>query len=120
MPEFDVIPRDTPTAYFFGVTTERSLSRKMFPRWAEILGLGDAQLVGVNLPINGPPELYRQAIYQIKHDPLSLGAVITTHKISTLNAARDLFDVLTPEAQLTQEVSSVYKRDGKLIGHAVD
>ncbi len=119
-PEFDVITRETPTAYFFGVTTEHSISRRMFPHWAEILGLGDAQLVGVNLPINGPPELYRQAVYQIKHDPLSLGAVITTHKISTLNAARDLFDMLTAEAQLTQEVSSVYKRGGKLIGHAVD
>jgi shikimate dehydrogenase len=119
-PEFDVVTRDVPTAYFFGVTTGRSLSRKIFPRWAEILGQGDAQLVGLDLPINGPPDVYRAAVYQIKHDPLSLGAVITTHKINTLNAARDLFDVLTPEAQLTQEVSSVYKRGGKLIGHAVD
>lgn len=119
-PEFPVVTRDVPTAYFFGVTTERSLSGKLFPRWAEILELGDAELVGVNLPINGPPEVYRQAVYQIKHDPLSLGAVITTHKINTLHAARDLFDVLTPDARLTQEVASVYKRDGKLIGHAVD
>lgn len=119
-PEFDIVTRDVPTAYFFGVTTERSLSRKLFPRWAAILGLGDAELVGVNLPINGPAEVYRQAVHQIKHDPLSLGAVITTHKINTLNAARDLFDALTPEARLTQEVASVYKRDGKLVGHAVD
>lgn len=118
--EFDVITRETPTAYFFGVTTEHSLSRKLFPRWAEILGLKNAQLVGINLPINGPPDVYRQAVYQIKHDPLSLGALITTHKISTLEAARDLFDVLTTDALLTQEVSSIYKRDGKLIGHTVD
>ncbi|WP_119070981.1 shikimate dehydrogenase family protein [Aggregatilinea lenta] len=119
-PEFDVVTRDVPTAYFFGVTTGRSLSRRMFPRWAEILGLGNAELVGLDLPINGPAEVYRRAIYQIKCDPLSLGAVITTHKLNTLSAARDLFDVLTAEAQLTQEVASVYKRDGKLVGHAVD
>jgi shikimate 5-dehydrogenase len=119
-PEFEVVARDVPTAYFFGVTTGRSLSRKMFPRWAAILGLEKAQLVGVDLPINGPPEVYRKAVYQIKHDPLSLGAVITTHKVNTLNAAHDLFDELTPEARLTWEVSSVYKRQGRLIGHAVD
>ena len=118
--EFDVVTRDMPTAYFFGVTTERSLSRTLFPRWATILGLRDAELVGLNLPINGPAAIYRRAVYQIKHDPLSLGAVITTHKLNTLNAARDLFDALTPEAALTQEVASVYKRGGKLIGHAVD
>jgi shikimate dehydrogenase len=118
--EFEIVTREVPTAYFFGVTTGRSLSRKMFPRWAAILGLGNARLVGVDLPINGPPEVYWKAVYQIKHDPLSLGAVITTHKVNTLNAARDLFDELTPEAQLTQEISSVYKRQRRLIGHAVD
>ncbi len=118
--EFDIITRRQPTAYFLGVTTGRSFSRILFPHWMAILGQPDAQLVGVDLPINGSPDLYRRAIYQIKHDPLSLGALITTHKINTLNAARDLFDRLTPEATLTQEVSSVYKRDGALIGHAVD
>jgi len=119
-PEFEIVTRTVPTAYFFGVTTERSLSRRMFPLWAAILGLGNAQLVGVDLPVNGPPEVYRKAVHQIKRDPLSLGAVVTTHKINTLDAARDLFDDLTPEAQLTQEVASIYKRDGRLIGHAVD
>lgn len=92
----------------------------MFPRWAEILGLGDAQLVGLDLPINGPLDVYRQPIAQIKAEPLLRGALITTHKINTLRAARDLFDELTPDAQITGEVSSVYKRDGKLIGHATD
>jgi len=118
--EFEVTRQDAPTAYFFGVTTAASSSRRMFPLWAEILGLGEARLVGVDLPLNGPPEAYRRAVYQIKHDPLSLGAVITSHKINTLNAARDLFDHLTPEADLTGEVASIYKRDGALIGHAVD
>ncbi|MEM7031550.1 MAG: shikimate dehydrogenase, partial [Chloroflexota bacterium] len=53
-------------------------------------------------------------------DPLSLGALVTTHKINVLKAATDLFDDLTPDADLCGEVSSIYKREGKLIGHAVD
>lgn len=117
---FEVIPRQQPTMYFLGVTTGQSFSRTLFPHWMAVLGRPDAQLLGVDLSINGPPEHYREAIYQIKHDPLSQGALITTHKINTLDAARDLFDELTPEATLTQEVSSVYKRGGNLIGHAVD
>ncbi len=118
--EFEFLPQTVPTMYFFGVTTGASSSRRIFPLWKEILGLGDAQLVGLDLPINGPPAVYREPVYRIKHDPLSLGALITTHKINTFNAARDLFDALTPEAALTEEVSTIYKRDGALIGHVVD
>jgi shikimate dehydrogenase len=115
-----VITQTTPTMYFFGVTTSKSSSRKVFPLWADILGLEGAQLVGVDFPINAPEEQYRAAVEQIKHDPLSLGALVTTHKINVLNAARDLFDDLTPDAQLSGEVSCIYKREGRLIGHAVD
>jgi shikimate dehydrogenase len=118
--EFAVEARTAPTLDFFGVTTGQSSSRRMFPSWAEILGIPEAQLVGVDLPINGPPEVYRRAVYQIKHDPLSLGAIITTHKINVLNAARDLFDELTEDAALCGEVSCIYQRDGRLIGHATD
>lgn len=106
--------------YFFGVTTGRSSSRKMFPEWTKILGLEGAQLVGVDLPINAPVEQYRQAVYQIKADPLSLGALVTTHKLNVLRAAGDYFDELTPDAALCEEVSYIYKRDGRLIGHAGD
>ncbi len=109
-----------PTMYFFGVTTSKSSSRKMFPLWADILGLTNAQLVGVDLPLNAPTEQYRATIEPIKHDPLSLGALVTTHKINVLNAARDLFDELTPDAALCHEVSCIYKRNGQLIAHAVD
>jgi shikimate dehydrogenase len=118
--EFALETRSAPTMDFFGVTTGQSSSRRMFPRWAEILGIPEARLVGVDLPINGSPEVYRRAVYQIKHDPLSLGALITTHKINVLNAARDLFDELTEDASLCGEVSCIYKREGRLIGHATD
>lgn len=106
--------------YFFGVTTGKSASKKMFPRWAQILELGDAQLVGVDIPLGSPPQTYLQAVTQIKSDPLSLGALVTTHKIDTLRAARNLFDELTENAALTQEVSCIYQRGGRMIAHAVD
>lgn len=116
----EIITQSKPTMYFFGVTTGQSSSKKMFPYWANILGLGDAQLVGVDLPINAPAEQYRHAVRQIVDDPLSMGALVTSHKINVLHAARDMFNMLTPDAELCDEVSSIYKRNGKLIGHAVD
>lgn len=109
-----------PTMYFIGVTTGQSSSRKMFPLWANLLGLDDAQLIGVDLPINAPQEAYRRVVEHIKDDPLSLGALITTHKINTLAASSDLFDELSADAEVGKEISCIYKRNGKLLGHAVD
>lgn len=92
----------------------------MFPVWAQILGLENARLVGVDLPIDASPEAYRQVVYQIKQDPLILGALVTTHKIDTLKAARDLFDQISEDASLTDDVSCIYKSQGRLIAHAFD
>ena len=50
---------------------------------------------------------------------LSLGALVTTHKIDLYEAAKDLFDYLDPYAQLFGELSSISKKDG-LEGHAKD
>jgi shikimate dehydrogenase len=104
-----VVKRDAPTMYFIGVTTGQSSIMRLFPRWAEALGLVGAQLIGVDLPLHAAPESYRQAVAQVKHDPLSLGALVTTHKIDLLQATEDLF-----------EVSCIFKRDGALIGEAKD
>ncbi|MEN4101045.1 MAG: hypothetical protein ROW52_14090, partial [Anaerolineaceae bacterium] len=49
-----------------------------------------------------------------------LGALVTTHKIDLLLAARDMFDYLDPYAQICNEVSSISKLDGRLEGHAKD
>jgi shikimate 5-dehydrogenase len=117
---FDIITRDAQTIYFVGVTTRQSSIMRIFPLWAEVLGLERAQIVGVDLPLHASPEQYRQAVAQIKSDPLSLGALVTTHKIDLFRAAVDLFDTLDPYAQLCREVSCISKRDGRLIGHAKD
>ena len=45
---------------------------------------------------------------------------MTTHKLALLAAARDLFDELDANAERLGEVSSISKRDGRLIGHAFD
>lgn len=106
--------------YFFGVTTGQSSSRRMFPLWAEVLGLGGAQLVGVDLPLNAPAEDYHRAVSKIKQDPLALGALVTTHKMNVFSAAGDLFDHITSDVHLCGEISCIYKHDGQLIGHATD
>lgn len=109
-----------PTMYFIGVTTSKSSIMKVFPKWAEYLGLGDVEIKGIDLAIHDKPENYRAAVEFIKNDPLSLGALVTTHKIDLLKACKDQFDLLDEYAELMGEVSSISKKDGKLIGHAKD
>jgi len=113
-------PATRPTMYFIGVTTGRSSIRTVFPRWADELGLGDVPLVGIDLPPHAPPADYRRVVEFIAADPLSLGALVTTHKIDLYLACRDLFDEVDPLAGLMGEVSSLSKRDGRLVAHAKD
>ena len=111
---------DKPTMYFIGVTTHQSSIMKVFPRWAEYLGLGDVVIQGMNFRWHDEPANYRRAVAFIKDDPLSLGALVTTHKIDLLSACRDQFDRLDPFAELMGEISSISKDDGQLVGHAKD
>lgn len=112
-------PRTVPTMYFIGVTTAKSSIMKVFPKWSDILKLG-AQIEGYDALIHAPAEDYRAIVRHIKEDPLSMGALVTTHKIDLLDATRDMFDYLDPHAQFCGEVSSISKLDGKLVGHAID
>jgi shikimate 5-dehydrogenase len=84
------------------------------------LGRADVVLEGVDLKIHDDPRAYRAAVAQIKHDPLSLGALVTTHKIDLYDAARDMFEYLDPHARTCGELSSISKRAGRLEGHAKD
>lgn len=109
-----------PTMYFIGVTTTNSSIMKLFPEWAKALGLNEAVLKGIDLEIHADPKEYREVVEFIKNDELSLGALVTTHKIDLYKAAKDLFDYLDPYAQMFGELSSISKRDGALRGHAKD
>lgn len=108
------------TFYFIGVTTEKSSIMKVFPKWAEHLGLGDVAIVGVDCALHDTPERYRRAVSFIANDRLSVGALVTTHKLDILGAARPLFDYLDPYADLLGEISCISKRGKRLCGHAKD
>jgi shikimate 5-dehydrogenase len=105
--------------YFIGVTTTKSSIMKVFPKWSDILGLS-AEIAGYDAGIHAPAETYRFIVRHIKEDPLSVGALVTTHKIDLLDAARDMFDYLDPYAELCGEISCISKNNGRLEGHAKD
>lgn len=106
--------------YFIGVTTGQSSINRVFPLWAERLQLGDCELRGMDFPLHDKPEHYRAAIEFIKHDPLSRGALVTTHKIDLFAACVDQFNRVDPLTRSLGEISSIFKRDGRLHGRTVD
>jgi len=117
---YPIITKTVPTFYFVGVTTSKSSIMKVFPRWMEVLGRSNVVIEGIDHAIHDEPEKYRQTVAQFKYDPLSLGGLVTTHKIDLLEAARDMFEHLHSSALLTGEVSSISKRGDELWGHAKD
>ncbi len=112
-------PAAAPTLYFVGVSTGASSIRTTFPRWADALGL-DARLEGIDLPIHAPAADYRAVAAWLHADPLSRGALVTTHKIDLYEACRGLFDVVDPAARLMGETSCLSKRGDQLVCHAKD
>lgn len=105
---------------FVGVDTAGSSIMTVFPLWADILGLPTRTLVGHDLPVDAAPEQYVALVEQIRDDPEHLGALVTTHKMGVYAAASSLFAELDRFSVLCGEVSSISKRDGRLIGHAKD
>jgi shikimate dehydrogenase len=108
-----------PTMYFIGVTTEKSSIMRVFPVWAKALGI-DACIKGIDIGIHATDEEYREAVQFIKDDPLSMGALVTTHKIDLFKACRDMFGYLDPYALMFGELSSISKANGMVSGHAKD
>ena len=93
---------------------------KVFPKWAAHLGLGDVEIKGLDFVPHDEPEKYREVVAFLKSDPLSLGALVTTHKLDLFDACRDMFDEIDSHAELMSETSCLSKRDGRLICHAKD
>jgi shikimate 5-dehydrogenase len=112
-------PARTPTIYFVGVTTDQPSIMKVFPKWANALGL-QADIKGVNLPLHAPPDDYRKAAQFLKDDGLSLGGLVTTQKLDMFKTCRDIFDFIDPFGEKLEEVSCLSKRDGKFCAHAKD
>ena len=123
MPEaspYPITKKDRSIFYFIGVTTGKSSINRVFPLWTRELGHPEVVIEGIDCRLNDDPENYRRAVAQVKDNPLSLGALVTAHKINLLNAARDMFDYLDSYAEITGEVSSISKCQGRLEGHAKD
>lgn len=112
-------PATRPTIYFIGVTTGKSSIMRVFPKWAEELKL-DAEIKGIDFTPHSPAADYREAVSFIKNDPMSLGALVTTHKIDLYNACKDMFEYLDPYAMQLGEISCISKNGKELRGHAKD
>lgn len=115
----DYTPRDRRTFLFLGMTTAESSIMKVFPAWAEHLGL-DAVIDGFDFLHHDEAARYREAVAYIKGDPLVLGGLVTTHKLDLYKASEDLFDGAGPYTKMLGEASSISKRDGALWAHAKD
>lgn len=113
-------PASRPTMYFVGVSTADSLIMRLFPRWAALLELGDCELRGIDLPPGAPADDYRAVVDFLAGDPLSLGALVTTHKLDLFAACRDRFAEVDEFAALMRETSSLSKRRGGLRCQAKD
>ncbi|RIQ17876.1 shikimate dehydrogenase [Jiangella rhizosphaerae] len=119
MTAHDLVPAAEPTLYFIGVTTGRSSIQRVFPRWAAELGI-EARLQGVDLPVGAPADDYRRVVEFIGGDPLSRGALVTTHKIDVYRACADLFDEVDAFARMMGEAGCLSKPGERLACHAKD
>jgi shikimate 5-dehydrogenase len=106
--------------YFLGVTTGASFIHKIFPRWAELAGIGEASLAGIDIAPGAAPERYRAAVATIRDDPQALGALVTTHKVALYAHARDLFTAFNAEAEELGEVGCIVRRGERLEGIGID
>lgn len=114
------VPATEPTLYFIGVATAKSSNMSVFPAWAQYLGMGNAVIKGIDLPLHAEPALYREA--GAVHLRRSLVARRTPHphKIDLSKSCADLFDEIDPHARLMEETSCISKASGKFVCHAKD
>jgi shikimate 5-dehydrogenase len=107
------------TLVFIGVDTRGSSIMRLFPRWAEILDL-DARIEGWDIRLGAGAATYRGTVRRLAGDLGIAGALVTSHKLDVYRHAGRLFDELDRYARLCQEVSCISRRDGRLIGYAMD
>lgn len=108
------------TMQFVGVTTASSSIHAVFAAWAPALGLPDARLVGVDLPLAATTEAYRRVVAAMTDDPTVAGALVTTHKLGVYAACAAQFDHIGEDAAALSEVSCLVTREGTVSAHALD
>ena len=77
--------------WFIGVTTGQSMIMRLFPIWAEVLGIQETRMHGVDLPPGVEGIKVRETILELRDNPGVLGALVTTHKLAVWEEASDLF-----------------------------
>lgn len=105
--------------YFVGVTTGSSRIMRLFTLWAQELGI-DAEIVGVDVPLDAAPDAYRRAVATVADDSTARGALVTTHKVAVFRHAGHLFQQCDEWAELCGEISCIAKREDGLQGWAKD
>lgn len=106
--------------YFVGVTTGGSAIHRVFSVWKPLLGLDDVELVGINVPVRASTQQYRRVVEHLRNDPLSRGALVTTHKINLFAACRDLFVYIDDEAARLGETSALVAGEEGVGARALD
>ena len=114
------LPAGEAVMVFVGVTTGGSRIHRIFPDWAEAMGIAPARLCGLDLPMDVGPEAVRAAVRRIAEAEQVRGALVTTHKIAVHRHARDLFAAFDRDADWLGEVSAIVKTPAGLVGHALD
>jgi shikimate 5-dehydrogenase len=104
---------------FIGVSTGESSIMRLFPRWAEILGI-DGTIEGRDLPVRADAGAFRMVIREIAEAEGIRGALVTTHKVDVYQHTHDLFALLDEHARLCREVSCISKGEDGLVGLAKD
>jgi shikimate dehydrogenase len=104
---------------FVGVDTSGSAAHRLFPMWLAALGV-NAELVGVDLPLNCGRERYRRLIAELAGDDEVLGAVVTSHKLSLFDACVDLFCDIDRYAAIAHETNCLWKQGHRLGAGARD
>ena len=105
---------------FVGVSTAESSIQRVFPAWADALGLPTRTLRGYDVALDAPEQTYRELVQELRDDPHCAGALVTTHKMAVYAAAGDLFDEVDDLGQTFAEISCISKRGDRLRGQALD
>ena len=107
--------------WFIGVTPGQAMIMRLFPIWAEVLGIQGTRMHGVDLPPGVKGQEIRETVQELREHSDDLGALVTTHKLAVWEEASDLFSKVDEHATRLQEISCISKdKNGKLIGHAKD
>jgi shikimate dehydrogenase len=108
-----------PTMLFIGVTTSKSFVHNVFPKWITLMGK-KAELMGVDLALNSPPDLYRDVVDSMRNNGSILGALVTSHKTNIYEHSIDLFHDIDLSSRFLHEVGVIYKNNDRLACGATD